>query len=228
MIEAIGLTRHYGDKRGVSDINFKIEKGEIIGLLGPNGAGKSTIMKMITGYMAPSEGTVVIDGSDIVKDRKKATSKIGFLPEIVPLYTEMRVEDYLYFLSEIKGIKKKARKAHIVNIMELVKVIDVKDRLIKNLSKGYRQRVGMAGALIGLPEILIFDEPTVGLDPKQITQVRDLIKKLSEKHTVILSSHILSEITMICEKVMIVNNGKLIAVDTVENLSSNRNDNGTF
>ena len=228
MIEVIGLTKQYGNKRGVTDISFKIEKGEVVGLLGPNGAGKSTIMKMITGYISPSSGTVLVDGLDIMENPKEANKKIGFLPEIPPLYTEMSVFDYLIFLSEIRGVKAKDRKPHINDVMELANIQDVKARLIRNLSKGYRQRVGLAQALIGFPEILILDEPTVGLDPKQITEVRNLIKKLSESHTIILSSHILSEINMICEKVIIINNGEMVAIDTVDNLSHDSLDTGSF
>lgn len=228
MIEVIGLTKNYGDKRGVSNINFEIKKGEIVGLLGPNGAGKSTIMKMIAGYMSPSGGDVIVDGISVIENPKEVCKKIGFLSEIPPLYTEMDVFEYLNFVCEIRGIKKKERKKHIEEIMELTQIVLVKERLICNLSKGYRQRVGLAQALIGLPEILIFDEPTVGLDPKQITEVRNLIKMLSQSHTVILSSHILSEISMICEKIIIINNGEVITIDTVENLSRDVGGKGDF
>lgn len=218
MITVSHLTKYYGDKLGVSDISFTIEKGEIVGLLGPNGAGKSTIMKMLTGYMAPSSGTITIDGVDVVESPAEAGRKIGFLPEIPPLYVEMAVEDYLTFMAQIRKVPRAQRKEHVAQVMELASITHVKDRLIKNLSKGYRQRVGLAQALIGFPEVLILDEPTVGLDPKQIAEVRALIEKLSEDHTIILSSHILSEIKMTCERVIIINRGQLVAADTMENL----------
>ncbi len=221
MIEVNNLTKYYGDKLGVEGISFSIEKGEIVGLLGPNGAGKSTIMKMINGYMPPSSGSITVNGHDVVKEPAKASADIGFLPEIPPLYTEMAVVEFLIFLAKIRGIPKNQRSEHIDEVMGLANIDHVKDRLIKNLSKGYRQRVGLAQALVGFPEILILDEPTVGLDPKQIAEVRDLIKKLSERHTIILSSHILSEISATCEKIIIINRGKLVAVDTVEGLKNN-------
>ncbi len=218
MITVEHLTKYYGDKLGVNDISFTIEKGEIVGLLGPNGAGKSTIMKMLTGYMAPTSGTIQIDGVDVVEDPAAAGKKIGFLPEIPPLYLEMGVEDYLRFMAEIRKVPRRQRKEHVAQVMEQTSITHVKDRLIRNLSKGYRQRVGLAQALIGFPEVLILDEPTVGLDPKQIAEVRGLIEKLSEDHTIILSSHILSEIKMTCERVIIINRGYLVAADTLENL----------
>ena len=218
MITVEHLTKYYGDKLGVNDISFTIEKGEIVGLLGPNGAGKSTIMKMLTGYMAPTSGTIQIDGVDVVEDPAAAGKKIGFLPEIPPLYLEMGVEDYLLFMAEIRKVPRRQRKEHVAQVMEQTSITHVKDRLIRNLSKGYRQRVGLAQALIGFPEVLILDEPTVGLDPKQIAEVRGLIEKLSEDHTIILSSHILSEIKMTCERVIIINRGYLVAADTLENL----------
>lgn len=222
MIQVTALTKSYGDKRGVDNISFRIEKGEILGLLGPNGAGKSTIMKMIAGYLYPDGGTVVVDGFDILEHPKEVSGKIGFLSEIPPLYMDMEVASYLNFICEIRAIPKKERKTHVAEIMELVKISNVKNRIIKNLSKGYRQRVGLAQALVNMPEILILDEPTVGLDPKQITEVRNLVKELSARHTVILSSHILSEISMICEKIIIINQGKIVAKDTVKNLSEGK------
>lgn len=218
MIEVKNLTKYYGSKLGVEDISFSIEKGEIVGLLGPNGAGKSTIMKMINGYFPPTSGTITVDGFDVVENPREAAARIGFLPEIPPLYVEMPVEDYLAFLARIRGVPRAERKSHVEYVMELANITHVRGRLIKNLSKGYRQRVGLAQALVSLPEVLILDEPTVGLDPKQITEVRDLIKELSREHTVILSSHILSEVNAICEKIIIINQGHLVASDTVEHL----------
>ena len=218
MIEVKNLTKYYGSKMGVEDVSFTIQKGEIVGLLGPNGAGKSTIMKMINGYFPPTSGTILVDGHNVVEEPREAAACIGFLPEIPPLYVEMVVEDYLMFIAQIRGVPRAERKEHIAHVMELASISHVHDRLIKNLSKGYRQRVGLAQALVNLPEVLILDEPTVGLDPKQITEVRDLIKELSKEHTVILSSHILSEINAICEKVIIINRGRLVTVDTVEHL----------
>ena len=218
MIEVTNLTKYYGSKMGVEDVSFTIEKGEIVGLLGPNGAGKSTIMKMINGYFPPTSGSITVDGFDVVENPREAAARIGFLPEIPPLYVEMPVEDFLLFIAKIRGVPRAERKAHVAHVMELANIGHVRDRLIKNLSKGYRQRVGLAQALVNLPEVLILDEPTVGLDPKQITEVRDLIRELSKNHTVILSSHILSEVNAICQKVIIINRGRLVAVDTVEHL----------
>ncbi len=221
MIDVKGLNKSYGDKRGVSDIEFHIEKGEVVGLLGPNGAGKSTIMKMMAGYMLPTSGVIELDGVNIVENPKAVNQRIGFLAEIPPLYVDMSVVEYLEFICEIRGISKKERKGHMAEIMGLARISEVGERLIRNLSKGYRQRVGFAQALVGFPEILILDEPTVGLDPKQITEVRELIKRLSESHTIILSSHILSEITMTCKRVIIIKEGKIATMDTVENLANN-------
>jgi len=218
MIEVKNLTKYYGSKLGVEDVSFTIEKGEIVGLLGPNGAGKSTIMKMINGYFPPTSGTITVGGYDVVENPREAAACIGFLPEIPPLYVEMAVEDFLTFIAKIRGVPRAERKEHVAHVMELASITHVRDRLIKNLSKGYRQRVGLAQALVNLPEILILDEPTVGLDPKQITEVRDLIKELSKEHTVILSSHILSEVNAICEKIIIINRGHLVTVDSVEHL----------
>ena len=220
MLEVSHLTKYYGDKLGVEDVSFSVAKGEIVGLLGPNGAGKSTIMKMIAGYHAPSSGTVTVGGFDVVESPREAARHIGFLPEIPPLYPDMAVEEYLSFLAQIRGVAKKERRAHVDEVMELANISHVKTRLIRNLSKGYRQRVGLAQALVSLPELLILDEPTVGLDPKQITEVRDLIKRLSLDHTVILSSHILSEISAICERIVIINRGHLVAEDTMEGLAA--------
>ena len=218
MIEVKNLTKYYGSKMGVEDVSFTIEKGEIVGLLGPNGAGKSTIMKMINGYFPPTSGTITVGGYDVVENPREAAACIGFLPEIPPLYVEMPVEEFLMFIAKIRGVPRAERKEHIAHVMELANITHVRERLIKNLSKGYRQRVGLAQALVNLPEVLILDEPTVGLDPKQITEVRDLIKELSKEHTVILSSHILSEVNAICEKIIIINRGRLVTVDSVEHL----------
>lgn len=220
MIEVQNLTKLYGDKRGVSDISFTIQKGEIVGLLGPNGAGKSTIMKMLTGYMAPTSGSITVCGCDVVEDPSQAGRHIGFLPELPPLYVEMGVEEYLRFMAEIRKVPKAQRKEHVAQVMELANITHVKERLIRNLSKGYRQRVGLAQALVGFPQVLILDEPTVGLDPKQIAEVRSLIEKLSKDHTIILSSHILSEIKMTCERVIIINQGRLVAQDTMAHLEN--------
>lgn len=223
MIKVRELTRFYGDKIGVKDVSFTINKGEMVGLLGPNGAGKSTIMKMITGYLMPTSGTITIDGMDAIEKPDEVSSKIGYMPEIPPLYTDMVVEEYLKFASEIKGIKKNERKQCIEDVMDITSITDVRKRLIKNLSKGYRQRVGLAQALIGMPEILILDEPTVGLDPKQIAEVRSLLVELSKKHTIIISSHILSEISKVCKKIIVINQGHIVAEDTTENLGADDN-----
>lgn len=222
MIEINNLTRKYGEKTAVENVSFKIEKGEIVGLLGPNGAGKTTIMKMITGYLMPTEGSITVDGIDVVENPREAAEKIGFLPEIPPLYVEMEVLEYLRFMSEIKGIAKEERQQRIEEVMEIAQVDHVKNRVIGHLSKGYRQRVGLAGALMGMPEILILDEPTVGLDPRQIADFRNLMIELGKKHTIIFSTHILSEIDMVCEKVVILNEGRVVAVDRMERLEQGK------
>ncbi len=218
MIEVRNLVKKYGNHVAVNHLNFTVEKGKIYGFLGPNGAGKSTTMNMITGYIASTEGEVLIDGHNILEEPEVAKKKIGYLPEIPPLYQDMTVQEYLNFAAELKVIPKEKRKANIEEVMSTTKVIEVKNRLIKNLSKGYKQRVGLAQALLGYPEIIILDEPTVGLDPKQIIEIRDLIKSLGQKHTVILSSHILSEVSAVCDHVLIIDKGKLVASDTPENL----------
>lgn len=219
MIEVRNLVKKYGSHMAVNHLNFTIEKGKIYGFLGPNGAGKSTTMNMITGYIASTEGEILIDGHNILEETEEAKKKIGYLPEIPPLYVDMTVSEYLKFVSELKSIPKEKRSGNINEVMSTTKLQSVKDRLIKNLSKGYRQRVGLAQALLGYPEIIILDEPTVGLDPKQIIEIRDLIKSLGNKHTVILSSHILSEVSAVCDHVLIIDKGKLVASDTPENLS---------
>ena len=218
MIEVNNLVKRYGDHTAVDHLSFKIEKGKIYGFLGPNGAGKSTTMNMITGYIASTEGTVTIDGHDILDEPEEAKKCIGYLPEMPPLYFDMTVGEYMSFVADLKKIPKNQKKSMVEEVMEMVKITDMKNRLIKNLSKGYRQRVGLAQAILGYPEVIILDEPTVGLDPKQIIEIRDLIKSLKKKHTVILSSHILSEVSAVCDYVLIISHGKLVASDTPENL----------
>ena len=227
MIEVKNVTKKYGKVVAVDKISFTINDGEIIGLLGPNGAGKSTTMNMITGYIEPTEGTIIIDGYDISKKPKKAKKEIGYMPEGVPLYTDMTVKEFVTYMAEIKKVDRKTRKEKVEKIIEQTGLKEVEKKLTRNLSRGYKQRVSMAGALVGEPKILILDEPTVGLDPKQITEIRNLIKELGKTHTIILSSHILSEVSQICQKVIIINKGKIIAVDTPENLENkvaNKND----
>ncbi|MCR4435302.1 MAG: ATP-binding cassette domain-containing protein [Clostridiales bacterium] len=218
MIEIQNLTKSYGRIKAVNNLNFTVEKGEILGFLGPNGAGKSTTMNIITGYIPPSQGTVKVCGFDILENPNEVKKHIGYLPELPPLYLDMTVKDYLDFAGDLK-MAGKSKRSRIADIMELVKIADVKDRLIKNLSKGYKQRVGLAQALIGNPDVLILDEPTVGLDPKQIIEIRRLIKALGEEHTIILSSHILPEVSAVCERVVIINKGEIAAIDTPQNLS---------
>lgn len=219
MISVTGLSKRYGTHLAVKNVSFTIEKGEIIGFLGPNGAGKSTIMNILTGYLSMTQGKVEIDGFDIAESPENAKRRIGYLPEIPPLYVDMKVREYLNFIYDLKKVKF-PKKPHIDEILKLVKIDHVANRLIKNLSKGYRQRVGFAQALIGNPDVLILDEPTVGLDPKQIIEIRNLISRLSINHTIILSSHILSEIQAVCKRVIIINRGEIVADDTMENLST--------
>lgn len=221
MIEISHLTKVYGKKKAVDDISFTVNKGEVLGFLGPNGAGKSTTMNIITGYISSTSGSVKVDGHDILEEPNEVKKRIGYLPEIPPLYTDMVVKDYLDFVYDLKKIKGKNKKEHIQSVMDIVKIDDVKNRKIANLSKGYKQRVGLAQALLGDPEVLILDEPTVGLDPKQIIEIRNVIKDLGQARTIILSSHILPEISAVCERVIIINKGKLIAEDTPENLARN-------
>ena len=218
MIEVSSLSKKYGNHLAVNNVNFSIKKGEVVGFLGPNGAGKSTIMNIMTGYLSLTSGSVSIDGFDIIDQPEEAKKRIGYLPEIPPLYTDMTVREYLYFMYDLKKVTF-PKKPHIDEISRLVKIDNVIDRLIKNLSKGYRQRVGIAQALIGNPDLLILDEPTVGLDPKQIIEIRNLIARLGKNHTIILSSHILSEIQEVCERVIIINKGNIVADDTPANLS---------
>ena len=219
MIEVKEIVKQYGNHLAVDHLSFQVEKGQIYGFLGPNGAGKSTTMNIITGYMASNEGTVIINGHDILEEPEEAKRCIGYLPEQPPLYVDMTVMEYLHFAAELKGVQKKEQEKILDDIITMTYLEPVKNRLIKNLSKGYKQRVGLAQALIGNPEILILDEPTVGLDPKQIIEIRSLIKELSREHTVILSSHILSEVSALCDTIMIISHGKLVACDTPENLS---------
>ena len=219
MIEIQGLTKKYGEHVAVGDLSFSVEKGEILGFLGPNGAGKTTTMNILTGYMPATKGDVKVCGFDVSEEPLEVKKRIGYLPENPPLYPEMTVEEYLVFVCDIKKVKKEEKKEQIQYVIETVKLEEVRKRLIKNLSKGYKQRVGLAQALIGKPEVLILDEPTVGLDPKQIIEIRELIKKLGEEHTIILSSHILPEVNAVCSRVVIINKGKIVAEDTPENLS---------
>ena len=220
MITISNLTKRYGDKYALDSISFDVKTGEVLGFLGPNGAGKSTTMNIITGYTAYTEGTVNVDGFDVAEEPIEVKKRIGYLPEIPPLYLDMIVWDYLDFVYDLKKVKTDDRTKHIQDIVDTVKIDDVKKRKIGNLSKGYRQSVGLAGALIGNPPVLILDEPTVGLDPKQIIEMRNVIKDLGKERTVILSSHILSEISAVCDRVIIINKGKLVAEDTPENLSA--------
>ena len=219
MIEVKNLTKRYGSKTAVSNVSFTAEESEILGFLGPNGAGKSTTMNMITGYIAPTEGEVLIDGIDIMDEPELAKKNIGYLPEIPPLYPDLKVREYLSFVAELKKVSKKDRDIEVHKIMSKTKTLDVSERLIKHLSKGYKQRVGLAGAMMGNPDILILDEPTVGLDPSQIIEMRELIRELSKNHTVLLSSHIMQEISAVCDEIIIINEGKMITKDTPENIT---------
>lgn len=226
MIEVKNVTKKYGKTVAVDNISFTINEGEIIGLLGPNGAGKSTTMNMLTGFIEQTEGEIIIDGYNMLKKPKKAKREIGYMPEGVPLYTDLTVKEFVTYMAQIKNVDRKLRKEKVEKIIEQTGLKDVENKLTRNLSRGYKQRVSMAGALVGEPKILILDEPTVGLDPKQITEIRNLIKELGKTHTIIISSHILSEISQICSKVIIINKGKIVAVDTPENLEekvSNKN-----
>ena len=228
MIEVKNLVKKYGDHTAVDHLSFTVEKGQIYGFLGPNGAGKSTTMNIMTGYLGATDGEVLINGHDILKEPDAAKKSIGYLPELPPLYMDMTVMEYLKFSTELKKIKKEDREAEIEKALKLVKLADVQDRLIKNLSKGYKQRVGLAQAILGFPEIIILDEPTVGLDPKQIIEIRELIRELAKEHTVILSSHILAEIREVCDYIMIISKGKLVASDTPEHLEELMNGSDTI
>ena len=220
MIEVKNVTKKYGKAVAVEDISFSINDGEIVGLLGPNGAGKSTTMNILTGYIEQTSGEVTIEGYNTLKKPKKAKMQIGYMPEGVPLYTDLTVKEFVTYMAELKQVDRKVRKEKVQKVIEQTGLKEVENKLTKNLSRGYKQRVSMAGALVGEPKILILDEPTVGLDPKQITEIRNLIKELGKTHTVILSSHILSEVSQICNKVIIINKGKIVAIDTPENLEN--------
>lgn len=218
MIEVKNITKKYGNFFAVNDISFEVKDNEIVGFLGPNGAGKSTTMNMITGYIEPTEGKIFVNGKEISKEPNKVKRQIGYMPENTPLYQELTVREFVNYMADLKRVKRKEKKEKVDKVLEQTGLKEVEKKQIRKLSRGYKQRVSLAGALIGDPEVLILDEPTVGLDPKQITEIRELIKKLGKKHTVILSSHILSEVSQICEKVIIINKGKILAVDTPENL----------
>lgn len=220
MIEVQNLSRSYGALKAIDEVTFQVEKGEILGFLGPNAAGKTTTMRILTCYLPATSGTAKVAGFDVFDDAMEVKRRIGYLPENPPLYTDMTVKYFLEFVSKIKGVSAKEREKRIEQVMERTAIFDVKETLIRNLSKGYRQRVGLAQALIHNPEVLILDEPTVGLDPKQIIEVRELIKSLAGEHTIILSSHILPEVSMTCERVVIINKGKVVAEDTPENLTA--------
>ncbi|MBP8989326.1 MAG: ATP-binding cassette domain-containing protein [Clostridia bacterium] len=219
MIEIHNLVKYYGDLLALDDVSFTVNEGEIVGFLGPNGAGKSTTMNILTGYLSATSGTVTVNGYDILDEPQMAKKHIGYLPEHPPLYLDMTVMEYLRFVAELKDVPADQRIRQLAEILKLVRITDVANRLIKNLSKGYRQRVGIAQALIGNPEVLVLDEPTIGLDPKQIIEIRNLIKELGKNHTIILSSHILPEVQAVCERVVIINKGKIVAEDTPESLS---------
>ena len=218
MIQVENITKRYGSFTAVENINFEIEEGEIVGFLGPNGAGKSTTMNMITGFIEPTSGKIIVDGYDISKKPRKAKRQIGYMPEGVPLYSDLTVKEFVTYMAELKGVPRKEKKEKVQKALQETGLTDVQNKLTRNLSRGYKQRVSMAGALVSNPKVIILDEPTVGLDPKQVTEIRALIKELGKEHTVILSSHILSEVSQICNRVIIINNGKIVAIDTPENL----------
>ena len=218
MIEVKNVTKKYGSFVAVDDISFTINDGEVVGFLGPNGAGKSTTMNMITGYIEQTEGNIIVDGFDTIKKSKKAKKEIGYMPEGVPLYTDLTVKEFVTYMAELRKVERKAKKENVQKVLKETGLDQMQNKLIKNLSRGQKQRVSLAGTLVADPKILILDEPTVGLDPKQITEIRSLIKNLGKKHTVILSSHILSEVSQICDRVIIINKGKIVAIDTPENL----------
>lgn len=220
MIEVKNLVKRYGNRNVVDDLSFTVDKGRIVGFLGPNGAGKSTTMNMITGYISATEGTVSVNGYDIFDEPEKAKACIGYLPEQPPLYPDMLVSEYLNFVCDLKGVRKSDKEKTLSRVMRQTKIRDVSQRLIKNLSKGYKQRVGLAAAMIGDPEILILDEPTVGLDPKQILEMRDLIRELSKKHTILMSSHIMQEVSAVCDQILIINDGRLVVSDKADDITS--------
>jgi ABC-2 type transport system ATP-binding protein len=224
LIKVEKLVKYYGNHRAVDNVSFELQDGKIYGLLGPNGAGKSTIMNVMTGYIGATSGTVEINGHEILEEPEEAKKNLGYLPEIPPLYQDMTPHEYLMFIAELKKVSKKVRLAHVREIEERTKIDHMADRLIKHLSKGYKQRVGLAGALVSYPDVIILDEPTVGLDPKQINEMRELISSLREKHTVILSSHILQEVSAICDEILIISNGHLVANGTPEEIAAKRSD----
>jgi len=220
LIKLENVTKKYNDFVAVNNISFDIKEGEIVGFLGKNGAGKTTTMNMITGYIEPTEGKIEINGYDINKNPKKAKNEIGYMPEGVPIYNDLTVKEFVNYMADLKGVKRENKKANVQKVIEETGLSEVKNKLNRHLSRGYKQRVSMAGALVGNPKVLILDEPTVGLDPQQVKQIRDLIKSLRKDHTVLISSHILSEVSQICEKVIIIDRGNILAVDTPENLES--------
>ena len=228
MIEVKNVTKKYGNFVAVDDISFTIKDGEVVGFLGPNGAGKSTTMNMITGYIEQTEGNIIVDGFDTLKKSKKAKKEIGYMPEGVPLYTDLTVKEFVTYMAELRKVDRKAKKENVQKVLKETGLDQMQNKLIKNLSRGQKQRVSLAGTLVADPKILILDEPTVGLDPKQITEIRSLIKNLGKKHTVILSSHILSEVSQICDRVIIINKGKIVAIDTPENLEKKVSDNNVI
>ena len=228
MIEVKNVTKKYGNFVAVDDINFTINDGEIVGFLGPNGAGKTTTMNVITGFIEKTEGNVIVNGFDTIKKPKKAKKEIGYMPEGVPLYTDLTVREFVTYMAELRKVPKKQKKENVEQVLKETGLDMMQNKLIKNLSRGQKQRVSLAGTLVGDPKILILDEPTVGLDPKQITEIRSLIKNLGKKHTVILSSHILSEVSQICDRVIIINKGKIVATDTPENLERKVSDNNVI
>ena len=228
MIEVKNVTKKYANITAVNNISFSVKDGEVVGFLGPNGAGKTTTMNMITGFIEPTAGQIIVNGYDISKKPKKAKKQIGYMPEGVPLYTEFTVKEFITYMAELKLLKGEQKKNDVKKVIEETGLSNVENKLIRNLSRGYKQRVGLAGTLVGNPAVIILDEPTVGLDPKQITEIRNLIKELGKNHTVILSSHILSEVSQICERVIIINNGKIVAVDTPENLEKKTKEKNTL
>mgnify|MGYP002068966769 FL=1 len=227
MIELKNVTKKYNNFKAIDDISFKIEEGEIVGFLGPNGAGKSTTMSIITGYIEPTKGKIIVNGYDISQKAKQAKRQIGYMPENVPLYSELTVKEFIAYMADLKLVKRKEKKSEIERVLKQTGLTEVKSKLIRNLSRGYKQRVSLAGALIGNPPILILDEPTVGLDPKQVTEIRNLIKSLKEKHTILISSHILSEINQMCNKIIIINNGKIVKIDKTENIEAETQNNNS-
>lgn len=220
MIKLENVTKKYGNFLALDNVSFEINEGEVVGLLGPNGAGKSTTMNIITGFIEQTSGEVIIDGYNTIKKPQKAKKQIGYMPEGVPLYSDLTVREFITYMAELKGVKRKERKEKVQKALEDAGLVNVQNKLTRNLSRGYKQRVSLAGTLVSEPKVIILDEPTVGLDPKQVTEIREVIKRLGKKHTVILSSHILSEVSQICNRVIIINKGKIVAIDTPENLEN--------